>query len=324
VPEAEAAAEREWRAREEAGLLESTALEAALREAEFPEGDRLEKEALLAEGFPSWGKVNLRVYISACEKHGRANVDAVVAEVADNADKAPEEVRRYHAVFWERYGEVSDGLKMLERVEKGEQRLKKNKATEAVIAEKVARSPDPFRTLHVPYGSDKRATQRGYSEEEDRFLICMLNVLGYGAWDALKAEIRRAEAFRFDFFIKSRSAGDLTRRADTLIRLLEKEAVDAGTAAGREIMAAGGPKLGRGRGAAAGKAEAAGGEAAGDAAKKKRKRGGADAAGKGSGKKAAKAAAEGGGGGGGEAAAEGAEEGAEGLPEGRAEGEEGE
>jgi hypothetical protein len=310
--EAEAQAEREWRAREEGGALESSALEAELRDAEFPEADRLEKERLLAEGFPGWNKRDQRVYINACERHGRANVDAIVAEVADGAEKAPEEVRRYHRVMWERYGELADGAKLLEKIERGEIKLKKNKATEAVIAEKVARSPDPFRTLHVPYGADKRAMQRGYTEEEDRFLICMLNVLGYGAWDALKAEIRRAEVFRFDFFIKSRSAGDLSRRADTLIRLLEKEAVDSGTAAGKEIMAAGGPKLGRGR--AAGKEGRDAPEGGAEGAKKKRKRAGGEAEGRG--KKAAKGAAAGAAAGGDAAPAAGGEDGAEGVQEG--------
>ena len=33
----------------------------------------------------------------------------------------------------------------------------------------------------------------------------MMNRLGYGAWDELKAEIRNHWRFRFDWFIKSRT-----------------------------------------------------------------------------------------------------------------------
>jgi len=51
----------------------------------------------------------------------------------------------------------------------------------------------------------------------------MTNELGYGQWDALKDEVRRAWQFRFDWFIKSRSAAELGRRVDSLIRLIEKE-----------------------------------------------------------------------------------------------------
>lgn len=42
------------------------------------------------------------------------------------------------------------------------------------------------------------------TEEEDRFILCMVHKLGYGAWDELKAEIRRSWRFRFDWFFKSR------------------------------------------------------------------------------------------------------------------------
>lgn len=42
------------------------------------------------------------------------------------------------------------------------------------------------------------------AEEEDRFILCMVHKLGYGAWDELKAEIRRSWRFRFDWFFKSR------------------------------------------------------------------------------------------------------------------------
>jgi SWI/SNF-related matrix-associated actin-dependent regulator of chromatin subfamily A member 5 len=62
-----------------------------------------------------------------------------------------------------------------------------------------------------------------YLEDEDQFLVCMTHELGYGEWDALKDEVRRAWQFRFDWFIKSRSAAELGRRVDVLIRIIEKE-----------------------------------------------------------------------------------------------------
>ncbi len=42
------------------------------------------------------------------------------------------------------------------------------------------------------------------AEEEDRFILCMVHKLGYGAWDELKAAIRGSWRFRFDWFFKSR------------------------------------------------------------------------------------------------------------------------
>jgi SWI/SNF-related matrix-associated actin-dependent regulator of chromatin subfamily A member 5 len=56
--------------------------------------------------------------------------------------------------------------------------------------------------LQLVYGQNKG---KGYTEEEDRFILCMIHKLGYGNWDDLKAEIRKSWRFRFDWFIKSRT-----------------------------------------------------------------------------------------------------------------------
>ena len=48
------------------------------------------------------------------------------------------------------------------------------------------------------------ARVQAFTEEEDRFLVCMTHQLGYGRWEELKYEIRKAWNFRFDWFIKVR------------------------------------------------------------------------------------------------------------------------
>lgn len=53
--------------------------------------------------------------------------------------------------------------------------------------------------------------------------LCMVHKLGYGNWDELKTAFRMSPLFRFDWFVKSRSASELARRCDTLIRLVERE-----------------------------------------------------------------------------------------------------
>ena len=64
----------------------------------------------------------------------------------------------------------------------------------------------PFHQLRIQYGTNKG---KNYTEEEDRFLICMLHKLGFdkeNVYDELRAAIRQAPQFRFDWFIKSRTA----------------------------------------------------------------------------------------------------------------------
>lgn len=61
----------------------------------------------------------------------------------------------------------------------------------------------------LQYGANKG---KSYTEEEDRFILCMVHKLGYGNWDDLKAEIRKSWRFRFDWFFKSRTPQELGRR----------------------------------------------------------------------------------------------------------------
>lgn len=89
---------------------------------------------------------------------------------------------------------------------------------------KMDRYRNPWLELKIAYGANKG---KAYTEEEDRFLVCMMHQLGYGAWDEMKSEIRRSWRFRFDWFFKSRTPQELSRRCETLIRLIEKENEEA-------------------------------------------------------------------------------------------------
>ena len=54
----------------------------------------------------------------------------------------------------------------------------------------------------------------------------MLHKLGFdkeNVYEELRASVRNAPQFRFDWFIKSRTAMELQRRCNTLIMLIEKE-----------------------------------------------------------------------------------------------------
>ena len=79
--------------------------------------------------------------------------------------------------------------------------------------------------MSFQYGN---ARSKAFSVDEDRFLLCMTHKLGYGAWEELKAEVRKSFLFRFDWFIKSRTPQELGRRCDTLIRIVERENEELG------------------------------------------------------------------------------------------------
>ena len=80
--------------------------------------------------------------------------------------------------------------------------------------------------MKIPYNQSKG---KAYTEEEDRFLLVMLEKFGYGSEDVyekIRFEIRRAPMFRFDWFLKSRTSVEIMRRCGTLITMMSKEPID--------------------------------------------------------------------------------------------------
>merc|ERR1712088_579301 len=187
---------------------------------ELTEDEQLEKEDLLKEGFSNWSKRDFNQFIRLNEKYGREDVENISREVEG---KTPEEVIEYSKAFWERCGELQDSERTMAQIEKGEARIQRRALIKKALDAKIARYKAPFHQLRIAYGTNKG---KNYTEEEDRFLVCMLHKLGFdkeNVYEELRASVRNAPQFRFDWFIKSRTAMELQRRCNTLITLIERE-----------------------------------------------------------------------------------------------------
>ncbi|GAA6093060.1 probable global transcription activator SNF2L1, partial [Tachysurus ichikawai] len=159
-------------------------------------------------------------FIKANEKYGRDDIDSIAREVEG---KTPEEVIEYSAVFWERCNELQDIERIMAQIERGEARIQRRISIKKALDVKIARYKAPFHQLRIQYGTNKG---KNYTEEEDRFLICMLHKMGFdkeNVYEELRQCVRNTPQFRFDWFIKSRTAMELQRRCNTLISLIEKE-----------------------------------------------------------------------------------------------------
>ncbi|XP_045151784.1 probable global transcription activator SNF2L1 isoform X2 [Echinops telfairi] len=179
-----------------------------------------EREKLLTQGFTNWTKRDFNQFIKANEKYGRDDIDNIAQEVEG---KSPEEVMEYSAVFWERCNELQDIEKIMAQIERGEARIQRRISIKKALDAKIARYKAPFHQLRIQYGTSKG---KNYTEEEDRFLICMLHKMGFdreNVYEELRQCVRNAPQFRFDWFIKSRTAMEFQRRCNTLISLIEKE-----------------------------------------------------------------------------------------------------
>jgi SLIDE len=126
-------------------------------------------------------------------------------------------------VFWKEYRNIfseEDASRITRNIEKGEAKIQRVSRITDLLEAKVSMYKNPMREMKILYGNK---ALKAWTEEEDVFIVCKTHDLSYGCWEELKAEIRRAWQFRFDWFFKSRSPVELQRRCDTLVRLIEKE-----------------------------------------------------------------------------------------------------
>jgi SWI/SNF-related matrix-associated actin-dependent regulator of chromatin subfamily A member 5 len=187
---------------------------------ELTEEEQEEKDDLLTQGFTNWSKRDFNQFIRLHEKYGRDDIDAISKEIEG---KTSDEVVEYSKLFWERCSELQDIDRILVQIEKGEAKIQRRALIRKGLDAKIARYRAPFHQLRIAYGTNKG---KNYTEEEDRFLVCMLHKLGFdkeNVYEELRAAVRNAPQFRFDWFIKSRTAMELQRRCNTLITLIERE-----------------------------------------------------------------------------------------------------
>jgi len=182
-----------------------------------------ELKALEADGFLEWTRGEFNKFTKACEKHGRADLTSIADEVGT---KSLEEVRVYAEAFWAKGADyIAEFDKVSKRIEEGERKIAEKQKMAEALASKVKTVENPWQALTIKYGNNRGKL---FTEDEDRFLVCMTNELGYGKWEELKREVRRCPDFRFDWLFKSRTPIELGRRVDLLIRLIQNESKEPG------------------------------------------------------------------------------------------------
>ncbi|KAF9358218.1 hypothetical protein BGX26_002222 [Mortierella sp. AD094] len=181
------------------------------------EEEMAEKEDLMQAGFENWSKRDFISYYKACEKFGRSNLSEIANEIEG---KTLQEVKAYSKVFWKRYSEIADHERIIAAIEKGESKIQRQSDIQDQLSAVIHRHRVPLQQLKIAYNQTKT---KNYTEEEDRFLIVLLERLGYGTddvYDRIRDEIRKSPIFRFDWFLKSRTPLELQRRCAYLIKCL--------------------------------------------------------------------------------------------------------
>jgi len=226
-------------------LSRSLKLEEKLGDFVLSEAEKNERYKLRQEGFPDWNKKDFKAFCTAAERHGRYDFKSIANDVRNDTGKDPNEIIRYFAAFWTNYRRLQDWRKILEKIQKGEKKIVRLRQIRDAIQEKVERHlEDVFGSqfadlkdgelpsineliehswskMKINYGGGTKG--RAYQEEEDAFLVAMMYRHGYGAAERIRMSIRRAWQFRFDWYFKSRSAHEIQKRCDVIVKIIEKE-----------------------------------------------------------------------------------------------------
>lgn len=174
------------------------------------------------EGFSTWNRRDFQQFINGSAKFGRNDYVGIATEVDS---KEPDEVEEYAEVFWKRYTEIQDYPKYLRVIEQGEEKLRKMNHQRKMLRKKIEMYRVPLQQLKINY-TVSTTNKKVYTEEEDRFLLVMLDrygVDGEGLYEKIRDEIRESPLFRFDWFFLSRTPVEIGRRCTTLLNTVAKE-----------------------------------------------------------------------------------------------------
>ncbi|GAA5925972.1 hypothetical protein JCM3775_005165 [Rhodotorula graminis] len=182
------------------------------------EEETKEKEELVGQGFGNWAKREFLNFIRGIENYGRDDYAGIHVEVPT---KTVDEIRQYAEVFWDRYQEIDDWERHIAKIEKAEKSRSAQDREWELIKQRVNEVKYPLTQLKIVYANQTKG--KSYSEDEDRFLLVEIAKYGLNQEERIKRDIMEFPAFRFDWFIKSRTVEEIRRRCNTLIKLVTKD-----------------------------------------------------------------------------------------------------
>ncbi|KAL2216240.1 putative SNF2 family helicase/ATPase [Thermoascus aurantiacus ATCC 26904] len=186
------------------------------------EEEQAEKARMSEEGFADWNRRDFQQFINGSAKFGRYDYEGIATEVDS---KTPAQVKEYAKVFWKRYTEIQDYPKYIRTIEQGEERLRKMNHLRKLLRKKIEMYRVPLHQMKINY-TVSTTNKKVYTEEEDRFLLVMLDrygVDGEGLYEKIRDEIRESPLFRFDWFFLSRTPVEIGRRCTTLLNTVLRE-----------------------------------------------------------------------------------------------------
>ncbi|KAK7814638.1 LOW QUALITY PROTEIN: hypothetical protein U0070_009606, partial [Myodes glareolus] len=177
-----------------------------------------EKGKLLTQGFTNWMKKDFNQFIKAHDKWDHDDFENIAIE------KENLQMKTLHTQLCSEKDAKSSSVDECDYGSDWKGRgknSKKNKYQESTRYQDWMVQA-PFHQLIISYGTNKG---KNYTEEEDCFLICMLQKLEF---DKENNTFETPISSDFDWFLKSRTAMELQRGCNTLITLIDRENLELG------------------------------------------------------------------------------------------------
>jgi SWI/SNF-related matrix-associated actin-dependent regulator of chromatin subfamily A member 5 len=180
------------------------------------------KIEMQGQGFGHWNRRDFQQFVNGSGKYGRKNFELIAKEVDS---KTIDEIKDYAAAFWANYDVIEGYEKHIAAIEAGEERLRKTEHQRKMLRKKMQQYRVPLQQLKINY-TVSTTNKKVYTEEEDRFLLVMLDRHGLESenlYEKIRDEIRDSPLFRFDWFFLSRTPIEIGRRCTTLLNTVARE-----------------------------------------------------------------------------------------------------
>ena len=124
-------------------------------------------------------------------------------------------------MFFENIDQLAEADKIKKNIEKATKTLSFKSKAPQIIRQKVNSYENPIDEMVIMTSQKSKY----FTKDSDIVLLIITNEVGYGKWKQIKQKLRRDSRCRFDHLLLSRTAQELQRRVDLLIKALEKEEV---------------------------------------------------------------------------------------------------
>merc|ERR1712129_486238 len=104
----------------------------------------------------------------------------------------------------------------------GEDNIERYQKYNELMKKKIAIYECPMQEMEFP-GTPYDSRAHGWRIEHDRFIVMKLCDVGYGNWNDVRMAFLTDSQFRFDYWVKSRTALDINKRMRQLRPSMEKE-----------------------------------------------------------------------------------------------------